>query len=134
MPPHVLHFSRYWLPLVAYCAAIFLVSSVPGSGLRLLLFPHADKVAHLLEYALLGGLAIRAFGPGTRGFFTAAEALTASLLFAVLYGALDEVHQSYVPGRCMDFIDLALDVTGAALAAVVYARWRGRSPRATLPA
>ena len=49
--------------------------------------------------------------------------------FAVLYGAVDELHQSYVPGRTSSVTDLMTDAFGAAFA-VVLLRWAvGLSPR-----
>ena len=122
---------RYWLPLCAYCGAIFVLSSQPAGRVALELFPHADKLFHVVQYALLGALSLRALGPGLPGLLGRTEAVAAALLFCLAYGALDEVHQSYVPGREMDFLDLAADMLGAALAAVAYGRLR-MDPRATI--
>lgn len=40
-------------------------------------------------------------------------------LIASLYGVVDELHQSYVPGRVCSFADFASDAVGAALAIVI---------------
>ena len=114
--------GRYWAPVAGYCAAIYMVSSVPAKRLAFTLFPHADKVIHALEYGLLGILLARAFGLGTGGLFRRAEAVAAAVLFCVAFGALDEVHQSYVPGRSLEFLDLFADVGGASLAALANAK------------
>ena len=56
---------RYWVPLLAYVAVIFSGSSVHGDAIPAL-FPNMDKVAHLLEYSVLGlliGRALRATFP-----------------------------------------------------------------------
>jgi VanZ family protein len=37
----------------------------------------------------------------------------------VLWGALDEAHQAWIPGRTMDSADLAADVAGATVGACV---------------
>lgn len=118
---------RYWAPLAAYCGAIFLLSAQQVAVPPPLALPHVDKVAHLFEYALLGWLALGAFLPGTAGLLSAGEAVAAAVLFAAFYGGLDEVHQSYVPGRELDFADLFADVTGAAVAALVAVRWHARN-------
>jgi len=121
-----------WGPLVLYCATIYLLSAGTPSAPPLP-FPHADKLLHLAEYALLGVLAARAFGPGTRGLLGRGESVVAVVLFATCYGALDEVHQSYVPGRQMDFADLLADVTGAGIAALAVSRLPRFLPRPSLP-
>ena len=40
-----------------------------------------------------------------------------------LYGATDEWHQSYVPGRYAEVADWVADTLGALLATVLYAHW-----------
>lgn len=47
----------------------------------------------------------------------------------LLYGAADEWHQSFVPGRSSSWVDVVSDGLGAALMAQ-YLRWRLRSERA----
>jgi VanZ family protein len=59
---------------------------------------HLDKVAHFIAYAVLA-LAISLW-PGEKRW--KARPLGTALLIvllASLYGAVDEVHQSFVPGR-----------------------------------
>lgn len=50
-------------------------------------------------------------------------------LLASLYGVVDELHQSYVPGRVCSFADFASDAVGAALAVVVLRGISGVAPR-----
>lgn len=49
-------------------------------------------------------------------------------LLASLYGAVDELHQEYVPGRACSFADLVSDASGAALAVVVLRGVSGVAP------
>jgi VanZ family protein len=44
-------------------------------------------------------------------------------LVAAAYGATDEWHQHFVPGRTMEMADLAADTSGAAAAAVAAWAW-----------
>jgi len=37
------------------------------------------------------------------------------VVFSVLYGVSDEIHQIYVPGRTPDSLDVVADAVGAAL-------------------
>lgn len=67
------------------------------------------KTAHFSEYAVLGfleyGLAVLWMKKGTGRIV-----LTAVILF--LSGALDELHQLFVPGRYASFWDVLLDTAG----------------------
>ena len=49
-------------------------------------------------------------------------------LLATLYGVVDELHQSFVPGRVCSFADLVSDASGAALAVVVLRGVSGVAP------
>jgi VanZ family protein len=77
--------------------------------------PDSDKVAHFAVYGLLATLICRL----GRGWRMAVFALIAASLF----GASDEWHQSFVPGRSCDFYDWLADTLGAALAATCYTLW-----------
>lgn len=86
------------------------------------------KSAHFIEYFLLGGLLFSAFyltGRDKKGkpFLCAAAA-------GVLYAALDEWHQAFVPGRSARVADVVLDgagvLCGAALALVCWFFWQKR--------
>jgi VanZ family protein len=72
-------------------------------------FPGADKIAHFGFYGVAGFLFVlwrRETGTGT-----AAAVIWASI-FVALLGAVDEVHQQWIPGRSMDLLDWATDVAG----------------------
>jgi VanZ family protein len=111
---------------VAYAVGIFAVSSI--SQLTSLPGDVSDKSAHSLAYAGFALVLLRALAGARWRGVTAATAIAAALL-ATLYGASDELHQYFVPGRDSDVLDLAADARGAVIAAaVVYliARFRRR--------
>ncbi|MFP4031187.1 MAG: VanZ family protein [Desulfococcaceae bacterium] len=113
----------YWLPVLAYCVFIFLQSG-GASPIRVLLFPHQDKVAHFLGYGLLGALFVRAF----RGTWPETGWRPLWLLGAVcagLYGLTDEFHQSFVAVRSGDPADFVADLAGSGAGAWL-AAWKGR--------
>jgi VanZ family protein len=101
-----------WLPVVAWAGLIFALSSIPSLGTGL-----GDwdlvlrKLAHLGEYAVLGGLLVRALG-------------TAWLAVALgsLYAVTDELHQGLVEGRQAAPLDWAIDTVGVLLGVAVYLR------------
>jgi VanZ family protein len=75
------------------------------------------KPGHIIEYALLGTLAARAFmwkRKQTIVFFFFAFAA------CELYALSDEIHQIYVPGRSYDVPDLFLDGAGILIGLLLY--------------
>jgi VanZ family protein len=115
-----------WLPVVAWAAVIFALSSIPSlsSGLGtwdLVL----RKLAHGAEYALLAALLLRALARPWLAF-----------LFALAYAVSDEFHQHFVRGRVGAPRDVAIDAAGAliGLAACVYGRRLFARPAPPSPA
>ncbi|MCX7803659.1 MAG: VanZ family protein [Planctomycetota bacterium] len=118
---------RRWLPALFWMAAIFFGSSVrfPAVAVPKLLFPHADKLAHAIEYAILSTLYMFALEPLLPGRRLLAGFLAATM--AVAYGATDELHQAFVPGRDCSLMDWLADLAGACTAAAVWLAIRRRS-------
>ena len=106
-------FLKNWGPVLAYFILIFIVSSRPvhvGAGV--------DKLLHLVEYGVMGFFTARAVLltwdlPRIWGLVLGA-ALAATL------GALDEIHQYYVPGRHASVYDGMADLAGALLGAILF--------------
>ncbi|HOW35759.1 MAG TPA: VanZ family protein [Candidatus Omnitrophota bacterium] len=111
-------FLRFWFPVLSYSAIIFYVSSQPYLNLPLgnLI---SDKIYHSGEYAVLGFLFCRALY-GTHGFLPKGKILLFVILFCFFYGASDELHQMFVPGRQMDAGDLLSDAIGGFLGGWLY--------------
>lgn len=104
---------RSWGPAIFWMALIFFLSSLeqlPSPEQRWLDFV-LEKSAHTLEYAILAVLLLRALGgrQNQRGWRIAG----AALCIAWLYALTDEFHQSFVPGRAADWIDVVFDWLGA---------------------
>ena len=94
---------------IAVAAAIFYASSIPGGDLPS--HPNVfNVVAHFLEYALLAGLLAVALNSPDRKLW---QTLIIAVVIASLYGASDEVHQHFVPGRTPDILDWLTDTIGA---------------------
>jgi VanZ family protein len=127
--------ALYWLPVFLYVGAIFGLSTIRGGGTPWL-FPHMDKLMHLLEYSLFGlllGRAVRFTLYGSRRFVAAA----ATLALGATVGALDELYQAHVPTRNSSVADWLTDVAAIGisiiLTQVVHVRPLGRPPRAGDP-
>ena len=108
-----------WLPVVAYMAAIFWVSSLSKAPLPQGM---SDKTGHSLAYFGLGVVVTRAIAGGLPSRVALRSALLA-LAIAVAYGASDEYHQSFVAGRSADVEDLYADAAGATTAVVACWAW-----------
>ena len=110
---------RLWLPVAVWAALIFALSSIPSldSGLGTWDFV-LRKIAHVLEYCVLGLLLARALD----GRVAAAFAL------AVAYAASDELHQHFVTGRHGTLRDVAIDALGIAAGVAIYVRVRRPRP------
>mgnify|MGYP000170243322 CR=1 FL=1 len=106
--------------LILYCAFIYWLSDQPSLPAPML-FMHQDKVMHAGAYFILAFFTVRAF----RHISTSLPILIiASLIFASLYGASDEWHQSFVPGRMSDIQDWLADTLGALIFLSFYYRYR----------
>jgi VanZ family protein len=106
-----------WMLVGLYAGSIFVLSSL--SHLPLVSAwdpPHLDKLYHALEYGGLTFVLIHAlcltFAPRP----SMSLVLWAAAL-AVIYGALDEIHQAFTPHRMMSVYDFLADVLGAGMVA-----------------
>lgn len=104
-------FIRYWVPVIAYAAGIFTVSSLPQSPAPLL-FPHSDTLFHSIAYAGFAFIILRALN-ASRGSITGENLRLLAFLIAFLYGITDEMHQYFVPGRHAELLDILSDGLGA---------------------
>src|SRR6188508_602158 len=85
-----------WGPAIAQMAAIFVASSIPNLTELPLDLP--DYVGHFIGYFMLGALLVRALAGARWANLTGGVAAIAWAASA-FYGATDEGHQAFVPGR-----------------------------------
>lgn len=97
--------------------------------------------AHTFTFAVLTILAWRAarYPLARRMSWLERGALPAAAMFAALYGASDELHQHFVPGRWPTLEDWVADMLGVAIAVVLLLVWQwlwgrwGKEIRERLP-
>jgi VanZ family protein len=114
LPPLTLPTPRWWstvLPLILYCLVIFYFSSQTRFFIQPPDFFSSDKVYHFLEYAVLGILAGRVIRAHTLDVRVLSP-VGAVTLFCLIYGAGDEFHQWFVPGRSATVGDVLADTFG----------------------
>ena len=105
------------LPAPLIVAAIWFTSSqstlpkLPGPILGW------DKLQHLVAYAALG-FAVGLWIPRRFRKRRPGRAILLSTLIGSAYGAVDEIHQYFVPGRYCDVLDWVANTIGAFLGAL----------------
>jgi hypothetical protein len=104
-----------WAPLLVWLALVFVASSIPGRDMPAASFFRFDKLIHAAVYAVLGALAYRGSGR-----------VWVALAIALAWGASDELHQSFVPGRSPELLDLVADGVGGAVGALLAHLWTSR--------
>ena len=132
-------FLRYWLPPILWVVVILVASTdlmsaqhtsrfigpflrwlVPDIGPEAVLQVQlvVRKTAHVLEYALLAMLLLRAFraGQGSVRWSHIGRAVAVAALCA----ATDEFHQSFVASRTGSPADVLIDISGAIAGVAVF--------------
>lgn len=115
------HNRVYATLAIVWMGVIYFLSSRPAGDYPPL-FYGADKLVHVVVYAVLGLLVAAALGRAR-----AASPWPRVLLVTVIvaaYGVLDEFHQSFVPGREPSIGDVIADATGGFVAAMFFNRIR----------
>jgi VanZ family protein len=106
---------KYILPIILWMAVIFVSSSIPSDMFPKVEFWGWAKLVHLLYFGFLALLVQRALRHQEKYHVLWKYVQVASILFAVFYGASDEIHQLFTPGRHAQFTDVLIDGFGASL-------------------
>lgn len=90
------------------------------------LSPVVRKLAHFLEFLLLGIALLWAVRGGASNFLRkrmprpVADGLL-SWIIGALYAVTDEIHQIFVPGRSCELRDICIDAAGVAVGVILMA-------------
>jgi VanZ family protein len=109
---------RAFGPALLYMLLIWALSSFPIQ-VDFSRVPLRDKGVHFIEYGTLSVLlthALRSTAPRRNSLAIWALAV----LITLVWGAIDEIHQAFVPGRVSDVGDLIADGCGAAAGSLAY--------------
>jgi VanZ family protein len=102
-----------WAPPLVWAAAILVATSIPQP--RFPDVPGIDKVGHLGMYAVLAVLIVRALVTSMHPVRTFLLVLGVTSVF----GAADEWHQQFIPGRTTDPHDWLADTFGAGFGTMI---------------
>lgn len=106
---------KYWLPVVVWALIIFNFSShaVPKVGPSYWTDFAAKKLAHIIEYGIFAVITYRALiNSGVK----VPLAYYIAIIIPFIYGASDELHQSFTPTRTPTVRDVLIDTVGASVA------------------
>lgn len=121
---------RFWLVLTAlWVAVIYILSAMSGEVSSAqsksvwevlhtiwedLSHENLRRIAHGVEYFILGALAVSMF------FNTKSFKVAKPMLFSVLVAMGDETLQLYVDGRASEIMDIWMDFGGAVLGILIF--------------
>ncbi|MFW6130431.1 MAG: VanZ family protein [Atribacterota bacterium] len=109
-------FLKYWLPVIVWAGIIFTLSSIPNLKSGLDQDFTLRKIAHILEYAILTYLLIRAFHSLNFQF----GKILIPAIIGFVYALSDEFHQTFIFGRKGRFEDVVIDSIGILLAGLLW--------------
>lgn len=118
--------KNYYAPLTLMIL-IFIESSIPMDGgpdsIKFLtaLDPTFQNLLHIPLYGMLAFLWSQSF---QKSQFSNRKMVIMTLFLTILYGCLDEFHQTFVPGRYGGLLDIYLDSIGAVCGIVLFSLYR----------
>lgn len=111
-------YIKLWLPVLVWASVIFSFSSAAAIKTSPVYWQDfiAKKLAHTIEYAVFAILEYRALkGSG----LNKKDSALFAVLFSILFGAADEIHQMFTPTREPAIRDVIIDTFGSALGILV---------------
>jgi VanZ family protein len=106
-----------YFPLFIYWLILFAATTLPGKDVPNL--GVSDKLEHSVAYMVLSILLCFTYTFQNKVKLLFSRPFLMTILTITLYGALDELHQKFIPGRSCDIKDLMADVTGATVGLIV---------------
>lgn len=100
-----------YIPLIVYWITLFILTTIPADYIPRL-FENQDKYEHFLAYCGLAILLSLTLYFQKWSILISSKAFLFALLLILAYGAVDELHQLFVPGRYCDFYDWLADSSG----------------------
>ncbi len=106
-----------YIPLIIYWLLLLTATSLPGSDMPDIHV--SDKVEHFSGYAILTIFLTLAMLLQNKIKMLKEKAFIATLILVAVYGALDELHQLFIPGRDCDIYDWITDFSAACFGVVI---------------
>ena len=106
-----------YLPLILYWILILILTSLPGVDVPNIQI--SDKIEHLLAYGGLGFLLNLSLRIQNKFPIVKKYPAWFTILIVSSYGALDELHQLFIPGRTCDILDWSADTIGVIIGVII---------------
>lgn len=107
-----------YLPLGIYWLILFTLTSLPSTSFADAL-RFSDKIKHFVAYLVLSLLLTLALHFQKRWKQLSERSSLASIVLISIYGALDEIHQIFIPNRGAEFLDWVADLGGAVVGSLI---------------
>ena len=106
-----------YIPLIIYWVILFTATSLPVERLPSIGF--TDKINHFIAYFILAVLLNLTLIYQRKSQLLFEKAPISTIVICLFYGALDEVHQLFVPGRSAETLDWVADALGTTAAVLL---------------
>lgn len=113
----------FFISALAYSALIIFLSSLSNLPLPEMGFKLSDKLLHFIEYTIFAFLWARTFFCFDLSH-PEPKAILILISCGIIFAALDEFHQYFVPNRQADWKDWAADTCGVFAGYVVASVWQ----------
>lgn len=118
-----------YFPLFVYWLILFIATTLPGNKVPNL--GVSDKIEHSTAYMVLSVLLCMTYTFQNKIKIFWKKPFLMTILTVTFYGALDELHQLFIPGRSCDIKDLMADVAGASVGLLIVYLIKFTSEKAT---
>ncbi|MFH1863129.1 MAG: VanZ family protein [bacterium] len=126
--PQALPPLKLWTPFVLWLILIFVLSAYPKAIIPQSKYISWDKIAHLIEFGILGFLTARA-AYYSRNRWIVIHYKSIAVIFGICYGISDEVHQLFVRSRYASVYDVIADAIGVMIGVMLFAKMLRRMPK-----
>lgn len=100
-----------YIPLGIYWIILFTATSIPIDQLPSLGL--SDKINHFVAFFILAVLLFLTLKYQRKNYYLFSKASLIAFIICLIYGAIDEIHQMWIPGRYAEMLDWLADGFGA---------------------
>lgn len=113
-----------YVPAILWAALLFFLSSLPSTKIPDFGIAYEDLFLHFLAYSVFG--VFLSLAASDADWQIRLRRVIFAALIGILYGASDEFHQSFVPGRFPAVSDFCADSLGILFGCFVFVKWSAK--------